>query len=407
MDGIRPSIKDKNVDHSLSSGTAQTRTAEETGTYFDDPLAGRVQRADYTIVESSSDFIHTRIDNTGFWQYLEASPPHDDFTHYVLEDRQTNTHGTTTTGSYDEWSDLRTTLNWTRQDYLLNESNYETEKYADGRDGWRNTIHHLETHRPDSGSASGLEYSFVTGWHTDVLTPGDGLGDIWTYVIDPTVNDPPMAPEPAGHFEHWAIVNGAPHDPLTNHDPLPTVGTVTVTTPVDDEDDGEGADLDFSFGISVLGDVSNIQAFDALALGERYRTSSGRERELLAHQFEELGYNNIQFAFRGSHHLFDEYVVLNDDVKFFSGIDDLSKYLDETRWQGPPGIDPISIESVAGPETVVAAAGAGLIRSGVRAAIADAIDAATVPIAGYGVNSVGRTSARQVRHWYRGRNAVG
>ena len=117
------------------------------------------------------------------------------------------------------------------QDYLLNDLYYETEKYADGRDGWRNTIHHLETHRPDTGSASGLEYSFVTGWHTNVVTPNDNLGDIWRYVTDPTVNNPPTAPEPAGHFEHWAIVNGAPHDPLTNHDPLPAVAPVTTVKP--------------------------------------------------------------------------------------------------------------------------------------------------------------------------------
>ena len=216
--------------HHVGDGTAQTRTAEETGTYFDDPLGQRVQRADYKIIDTSATFQHTWDDTTSLENYVDGSPAYDLYFHHFIDIWNTDTHGTTTTGSYDEWSDLRTTLNWTRQDDLLNDLYYETEKYADGRDGWRNTIHHLETHRPDTGSASGLEYSFVTGWHTNVVTPNDNLGDIWRYVTDPTVNNPPTAPEPAGHFEHWAIVNGAPHDPLTNHDPLPAVGPVTTVT---------------------------------------------------------------------------------------------------------------------------------------------------------------------------------
>ena len=151
--------------------------------------------------------------------------------HQHVDTWKKNTHGTTTTGSYDEFGEKPqpTTLNWTRQDDWSDTQSYAFNKYTDGKQGWQTGISHVETHHPDDGPAHGLQYDETIGWHTDINAPGDGKGDIWTYVVDPNTSQ--WAYEPAGHFEHWLGSAGTPHDPLNDPPPLPAQAPIKQTKP--------------------------------------------------------------------------------------------------------------------------------------------------------------------------------
>ena len=172
-----------------------------------------MERADYTIVESSSTFAHNWDEYSSWVNYTSPTPTSVFVFDWVIDDWKTKTHGTTTTGGYDEWGDLSETKNWTRADDLYESVSKEGWEYSDGRKGLITYISHTETHHRDDGPAHGLQYDETIGWHTDQVAPG-GFGDIWPG-------------EAAGYFQHATGADGAPHDPLTNHAPLPGQGAVS------------------------------------------------------------------------------------------------------------------------------------------------------------------------------------